>query len=82
MASAIPIRKCRHGYFDEAVIEEFERIRHRGDSPDPGQHVLAALAETAAGKSLMNTWREPATNIYRNWLLHLASEKSRRRTLS
>ena len=30
----------------------------------------------------MNTWRGSATNIYKNWLLYLASEKSRRRTLS
>ena len=70
-----------YGYFDEAVIEEFERIRIEATAR-PGQHVIAALAETAAGKSLMNTWRGSATNIYKNWLLHLASEKSRRRTLS
>ena len=70
-----------HGYFDAAVIEEFERIREQALA-NPGPHIIAALAETSTGKNMMNTWRGSATNIYKNWLLHLASEKRKRRDLS
>jgi homoserine O-succinyltransferase/O-acetyltransferase len=70
-----------YGYFEEPVMEEFERIRQQAIA-NPGPHIIAALAESSTGKSLMNTWRGSATNIYKNWLLHLAAEKSRRRQIS
>ena len=67
------------GYFDDAVVEEFERIRRRAKS-EPAEQIIAALAETSTGKNMLNTWRGSATNIYRNWLRYLATEKVRQTT--
>ena len=64
------------GYFDDAVVEEFERIRRRAKT-EPAEQIIAALAETSTGKNMLNTWRGSATNIYRNWLRYLATEKVR-----
>ena len=69
------------GYFEEAVVEEFERIRAQALA-NPGPHILTAIAETSARKNMTNTWRGSATNIYRQWLLYLAAEKQRRRAAS
>lgn len=68
-----------YGYFDGAVVEEFERIRKRAKT-EPAEQIIAALAETSTGKNMQNTWRGSATNIYRNWLHYLAAEKVRRTT--
>ena len=64
------------GYFDEAVREEFERIRAKA-LVAPHADILALVGENPVGKGLINTWRGSAANIYRNWL-HLLADKKRR----
>jgi homoserine O-succinyltransferase len=65
------------GYFDEAVMEDFRRIRARALAC-PSAEILASVAANPAAKGLLNTWRGSATNIYRNWLRYLADEKRRK----
>ena len=66
-----------HAYFNETFSADFERIRARAVA-EPRADILALIAETPVAKSLINTWRASATNIYKNWLHYLADEKRRR----
>ena len=66
-----------HAYFNETFSADFERIRARAVA-EPRADILALIAETPVAKSLINTWRASATNIYKNWLHYIADEKRRR----
>jgi homoserine O-succinyltransferase len=66
-----------HGYFSAAMGAELEAIRSKAIA-DRRPEVLAAVAESPVARSLSNTWRGPATNIYGNWLRYLADAKRTR----
>ena len=66
-----------HAYFNEAFSADFEAIRARA-LVEPSADILARIAATPVAKSLINTWRASATDIYKNWLHYLADEKRRR----
>ena len=63
------------GYFDaaaEAMLSDFQKQA----MADPREEQLASFPEAAISGTLRNSWSEPATRIYRNWLEYLASKKA------
>ncbi|MGH9699501.1 MAG: homoserine O-succinyltransferase MetA [Candidatus Acidiferrales bacterium] len=63
------------GYFDaaaEAILFDFQKQA----VADPREERMAAFPEAAVTGTLRNSWSEPATRIYRNWLEYLALKKA------
>lgn len=63
------------GYFDaeaEALLSDFQKQA----TADPREEQLALFPEAAISGTLRNSWSEPATRIYRNWLEWLVSKKA------
>lgn len=63
------------GYFDaaaEAILFDFQKQA----MADPREERMSAFPEAAVTGTLRNSWSEPATRIYRNWLEYLASKKA------
>jgi homoserine O-succinyltransferase len=65
------------GYFDEDTVEALTALRERALS-DRRQELLADFPTALAAGTVTNTWRPAALCIYRNWLLYLCEQKSRR----
>jgi len=63
------------GYFGPAAMElltAFRRDLQAGRLADP----LAAFPFTAVAATLSNSWREPASRFYGNWLAYIAEQRS------
>ena len=69
-----------HGYFDEATVEALTALRERA-LEDRREDVIADFPTALAAATVTNTWRAPATHVYRNWLRYMCAKKARRARL-
>ncbi len=63
------------GYFDaeaEAILFDFQKQA----KADPREEQMSAFPEAAVTGTLRNSWGQPATRIYRNWLEFLLAKRS------
>jgi homoserine O-succinyltransferase len=65
-------------YFDEATVAKLLAFREWA-LIDRREEMLAAFPSAAPAANCAQAWRGPAVRIYRNWLMHMAAQKSRRR---
>ena len=63
------------GYLDATSAAVFAELQARVLSGAARDALISAAAAAASGARLTNTWRAPATNIYANWLTHIAGKK-------
>lgn len=64
------------GYFDaaaEAILFDFQKQA----MADPREEQLSAFPEAGVAGTLRNSWSEPATRIYRNWLEFLLAKRAK-----
>jgi homoserine O-succinyltransferase len=65
------------GYFDGRVLDELAALEACA-MKDRREEQLARFPTASVAQVVQNTWETFSTDIYRNWLLHLSAEKSRR----
>ena len=66
-----------HGYFDEATVEALTALHERA-LQDRREDVIADFPTALAAATVTNTWRAPATHVYRNWLQYMCDKKAER----
>ena len=65
------------GYFDDDTVDALTAVRERALS-DRREELFEEFPTALAAEKLTNTWRPAATRVYRNWLLYMCAQKSRR----
>ena len=65
------------GYFDDGTVAALSAIRERALS-DRREELLAEFPTDLAAGRVTNTWGPAAARVYRNWLLYMCAQKSRR----
>jgi len=65
------------GYFDDDAVDALTAVRERALS-DRREGLFEEFPTALAAEKLTNTWRPAATRVYRNWLLYMCAQKSRR----
>lgn len=69
------------GYFDDRAVALLTAFQRQALSGRRGE-LLSRFPADRVAATLTNTWRSTAARIYRNWLLYMAENKSRRLKLS
>jgi homoserine O-succinyltransferase len=65
------------GYFDPEAEEIMTAFRQKALSERRPEFFTGFPADQLA-KDLRNDWRQPATRLYRNWLLYMGSQRAER----
>jgi homoserine O-succinyltransferase/O-acetyltransferase len=65
------------GYFDERSADLLAAFREQALS-DRREELLASFPTAFVEHTLANSWRQPATRIYRSWLSHVSTQKARK----
>jgi homoserine O-succinyltransferase len=70
-----------HGYFDQETAEALIALRERA-RVDRREELLADFPTAMAAGKVTNTWRPTAESLYRNWLLHIRTQKEHAKHLA
>jgi homoserine O-succinyltransferase/O-acetyltransferase len=65
------------GYLDEGTVKIFNEFREQALS-DRRQEVLEEFPTALVAGKLTDPWRATASQVYRNWLLHMSAVKAER----
>jgi homoserine O-succinyltransferase len=65
------------GYFHGDIIEDFAGLQERATLDRREDHLMNFPTARAVDQ-VVNTWRSAAVRLYRNWLMYLRVEKSKR----
>jgi homoserine O-succinyltransferase len=65
------------GYFDGDIFEDLAALQERAMLDRREDHLMN-FPTTRAVDQVANTWRSAAVRLYRNWLMYLCAEKSKR----